>query len=95
MSSHKYVSNGDHKANPSSQETQSAGSSQAMRLACGITIFLVGRWCPLISLKLWATQHFNWHLHTVVDGIKHSIKFTKRNHRCSARLRRQHTMHAS
>ena len=27
--------------------------------------------------------------------IEHSVKFTKRTHRCSARLRRQHTMHAS
>jgi hypothetical protein len=35
------------------------------------------------------------HLDTVVDGIEHSIKFTRRSHRCSARLRRQHTMHAS
>jgi hypothetical protein len=53
MSNHKYVSNGDHEANPSSQEMQLAGSPQAMRLTRTITIFLVARRCLLISLKLW------------------------------------------
>ena len=53
MSNHKYVGNGNHEANPSSQEMQLAGSPQAMRLARSITIFLVARRCLLISLTLW------------------------------------------
>ena len=64
---HKFVSNGDHDANLSSQEMQLVGSPQAMQLARSIAIFLVARRCLLISLKLWG-HRLQWHLHTVGDG---------------------------